>query len=185
MAIAGGPTFHERKMVTLLTALVLLVGVLVVGLAAGAAVAARAYARLNASVEKVLGQQGGELEGVATQARQVLGELGARQAQTAEGLERVAKTSEARIAKLEARAQTLGGIEKGPMDKMAQMIELQQVMVQEMLVMLKHFAGAHGTMANAMRPLSAQQPPDAAPAPPGAGDEGGVGGSGHGASRGR
>jgi hypothetical protein len=142
--------------VRLLTIAVALLAVLVLGLGIGTFLALREASRLRASL-------GGSENGVASlqQALQrtsdLAEEMTRRQEALAASLGARAERSQGQIDSLRRQRQSLAGVDKGPIDKMAQMVQLNQLMADEMLLMLDHLASTQASVARAMRPLPTQR----------------------------
>jgi hypothetical protein len=164
---AAPPDAPSRTVVRLLAALVALVALLVAGLAAGGVVVARQVARL-----------GGALE-AAQEARAAAAELTARQERAAQALARESEQTHRSLADIARRYEGAKGIRKGPLQKLDQMILLQQLMVEEQAALLRHTADTQAALSRTLRPLPTQKEhlgpgaEDRAPAE-------GVGGSGPG-----
>lgn len=148
---------QQQTVIRLLTALVVLVGLLVLALTVTGILAMREYAKLNATLERSFGGNVQSVQATLERTRDVLDEVTARQAAAAAGLTRVAEQTEKRVAEFQRRRDALSGEAKGPLDKLAQMIRLMQVMVDEQMAMLQHFAGSQAELAEAMRPLPTQR----------------------------
>ncbi|HLL54123.1 MAG TPA: hypothetical protein VK447_11275, partial [Myxococcaceae bacterium] len=58
---------------------------------------------------------------------------------------------------LKRQRRALGGVDKGPIDKFEQMIQLNQLLADEMLLLLEHVAASQESLANAMKPLPTQR----------------------------
>src|SRR5687767_6125454 len=129
----------SRTMVRLLTMTVALLGVLVVGLIAGGAFAWHQYRQLRATVAQPASVASG-LDERLQQLGQVASDLTDRQQKVAAALGQRADTSQARIEELEKRRAALDEVRKGPIDKMDQLVRINQLLADEMLVLLRHVA---------------------------------------------
>jgi SMC interacting uncharacterized protein involved in chromosome segregation len=149
---------RAQRMIRLLTTLVVLVALLVVGLGAGAALAFREYARMRAAVQHVTGEeQLASLQEKLGRTLDLASELTQRQEALASGLESRANQSLKSLEALKRQREELSAIAKGPIDKMEQMIRINQLMADEMLLLLHHVTLTQASLAEAMRPLPTQR----------------------------
>jgi len=156
------PTLNEsqraERMIRLLTTLVVLVALLVVGLGAGAALAFREYARLRAAVQQATGEeQLASLQEKLGRTLDLASELTQRQEVLATGLDSRAAASLQSFEALRRQRDELKGIAKGPIDKMEQLIRINQLMADEMLLLLHHVTLTQATLAESLRPLPTQR----------------------------
>jgi len=136
----------DGRVVKLLTALVALLGLLVVGLAAGGALAWRELRRAERAV-------GLAREGGGPTAQDVLAEASRRQQAIAAEMGAVARDANRQIAEFERRAARLreqgGG---GAVDNAKRAIEMTQLMADELLLQLKLMRGLDDALEKATRP---------------------------------
>ncbi len=146
MDTAGRP--DDRRIVTLLTVLVALLGALVLALALGGVTAWREYARMRSVVS---GSGGGD--GAAG----VLADVSRKQKAAAGELASMTRDYTRQIAQLERRIEGLRAQTGGPIDSANRVIELTQLMADEMMLQLKLMASLDGAVEKLIRPLPVQR----------------------------
>lgn len=137
-------------MVTLLAALVALVGLLAVGLALAGALAWREYARLRDAVEAAGDGGGAPLRDLAAEATH-------RQEQASRELATAARDATRQIDEFERRAERLRAQQGGPVASAARAVEMAQLMADEMLLQLKLMNTLQSVLEKTARPLDAQR----------------------------
>jgi hypothetical protein len=143
-------TRRADPVVRLLTMVVILLGMLVLGLGIGTFVALREVAQVRAALGNASG-------GNVASLQQTLEELTRRQEALASALGARADQSQKSLDALKAKRRALAGVDKGPIDKLEQLIQLNQLLADEMLLLLDHVAASQESLANAMKPLPAQR----------------------------
>src|SRR5438309_6542939 len=131
-----GVETDRSRVVTLLTAIVVLLVFLVAGLGATALYALRAAAVLHARQEAV-----------------------------ASGMAAAAATARQALARFEERKKAISGDPGGPLGRLDRQIQLMSIMVDEQMVLVSQLAGIHEAAARALGPeLSTSHPQARAPA---------------------
>jgi SMC interacting uncharacterized protein involved in chromosome segregation len=149
---------RAERMLQLLTTLVVLVALLVVGLGVGAALAFREYARMRTALQQVTGdEQLASLQEKVGRTLDLANELTQRQEVLADGLQARAARSLESFEALRRQRDELSGVAKGPIDKMEQLILINQLMADEMLLLLHHVTLTQASLAEGMRPLPTQR----------------------------
>ncbi len=98
--------------------------------------------------------------------RKMAQELTERQARLAASLDEVSVKTHGELKALQARRDALGPVEKGPVDKLGQAIQLMQLMSDELFVLTRHLSTTQAVLARSTRPGEAQkelvgeEPPD-------------------------
>lgn len=145
----------NRTIIRLLSALVVLLAIIVASGAVAAIVGYRQYTKLKAAIP-----DNSQLESLSRSiesATKLAGELSERQRALSAALDKDADRTEERIAGLASRRGGLQKIRSGPIDKMAQLIELNQLLADEMLAMLDHMTRTQTSLSRAARPLPTQR----------------------------
>lgn len=168
-------TRRSDPVVRLLTALVVLVALLVVGLGLGGFYVLHQLSKVRAAVRGSSGQDLTALRDTMKRSADLLEEATRRQDALAESLGARAGKSVDELHALQRRRDMLAGVQKGPIDKMGQMVQLNQLMSDEMMLLLDHLTSTQAAVAKAVRPLPTQRQLQA----PGTG---GAGKAGEGAS---
>lgn len=140
----------SRTIVRLLAATVALLTLLVVMLAIGGAWAFGQYRQLSAQVKESTGLD--SLQSSVRELSELTAKLPQQQEALAGALGSRAAATQKRIAALEERRNRLSGMERGLIDKSEQMIKIQQLMVDEMLTLLSHFASTQASVATVILP---------------------------------
>ncbi len=138
------------RVTTLLTAVVALLAILVVGLAAGAALAWREVR----DARRALTLDGGS-GGVS--ARDTLDEIAQRQQRISSELAAMSRDASRQIAELERRAAVLRSQGGGPVETAKRAVEMTQLMVDEMMLQLKLMSTLDSVLEKTSRPLEAQR----------------------------
>ncbi len=134
----------------LLRVLVGLVAVLVVLFVGASVLAFREYVRFRSLVKKASGTPLASLQEDAPAALRAVAQ---RQATLAAAMNQRADQTARELAALQKRREGIGNPDKGPLDQMAQLVQLNQLMADEMLLLLKHTTYSQNSLAEAMRPF--------------------------------
>lgn len=141
---------NSRAIVRLLGAAVALLSLLVLFLVVGGVWAFLQYRQLSAEMQEAGGA--GALKRSVREVTELTSELSARQEALSVALGARADSTQQRIAVLEKRRDELGGVQQGLIDKTEQMIQIQQLLADEMLALLVHFASTQESLGGALRP---------------------------------
>lgn len=158
----------QRAVVGLLSALVVLLALLVVGLAGTDWYAYQQYRLVQATVEReardARAQLGGDqrslarqLTGAAATGRELLAELEGRQQRLGAGLQATTGVTMAQVHALEVRRAALSPIPASPFGKLDQMIRLNQLLADEQLLLLRHTAAVTAIAGANARPTAAER----------------------------
>lgn len=89
--------------------------------------------------------------------QQLARDLTARQASIAAGLDAVAVETAKDVRALKERRAALSPIQRGPVDKIDQVIALMQLLSDELMLVLDHVAKSQGVVAKHTRPSGSQR----------------------------
>jgi hypothetical protein len=141
---------EARRIVNLLTALVVLTGALAIGLAIGSVVLWREYRGLRSAVAAGVGQEG-------MSARSTLEEVSRRQAAFSAQLATSGKETARQVAEFERRAAEIRKKGGGPINTASKAVEIAQLMMDQSLLALKQTATGHDVLRKISAPLAAQR----------------------------
>lgn len=140
----------SRTIVRLLSATVALLTLLVVMLAAGGLWAFGQYRQVSAQVKESTDLK--SLQSSVRELSELMAKLPQQQEALAGALGSRAAATQKRIAALEERRNRLSGMERGFIDKTEQMIKIQQLMIDEMMTLLSHFASTQASVGTVLLP---------------------------------
>src|SRR4051812_4076171 len=148
----------SKSMIRLLTALVVMMALLLVGMVGGGLYGFAKYRQAQKTVSQATTSASGK---PAKNPDEIMKELDTRRDVLSRELKAQADETQKRLVALDKRRAADSQVEKGAIDKAEQMFRMMQLMSDEMMVMLKHLIGTQEALARSM----AQQTP-AGPTPP-------------------
>lgn len=143
----------QRTQTVLLTTIAVLLSVHLVALGVGVLWVRGQLVQLTGSGEGSLASLTEGLEGT----RKLAQELTERQARLAASLDEVSVQTNQELKALQARRDQLGPLQKGPVDKLEQAIQLMQLMSDELFVLTRHLSTTQAVLARSTRPGEAQK----------------------------
>ena len=150
-------TVQTQRIVRLLSVLVVLLAVLVVGLGIGAAVTYHEVSQLRSALKGSTGQDLATLRTTLERTAALAEEATRRQEALAARMDARADKTRDELRVLHRHRTELEGVAKGPIDKLRQMIQLNQLLSDEMLLLLEHVSETQATVARSLRPLPTQR----------------------------
>lgn len=115
---------------------------------------------VRSQVQEALGAKEGPVAALTENletTRKMAQELTERQAALAAGLDEVARRTSVEMKALQERRNDLGGVKRGPLEKVDQIIGLMQLLSDELMVMIKHLSTTQGVLARSAKPGPAQR----------------------------
>ena len=148
---------EERSIVRLLQATVALLSVLVFVLAGGAGWAFYQYDQVRQSLQSSTGNDLTSLRDAMEKTVTAAEEITVRQGALAQALDTRADQTSTEINALQQRRSALGELRPGPIQKLTQTLEMNQLMADELLLLLRHLNSTQSSLAKSMRPLPTQR----------------------------
>ncbi|MDQ3266386.1 MAG: hypothetical protein M3Y59_22515 [Myxococcota bacterium] len=138
----------QRTQTVLLTTIAVLLSLHLVAIGVG-------VLWVRGQVAQLTGAGGGSLASLTESledTRKMAQELTGRQARLAASLDEVSVQTNEELKTLQARRDQLGPLQKGPIDKLEQAIQLMQLMSDELFDLTRHLSTTQAVLARSTRP---------------------------------